>query len=95
MGIFKVRQNKKFGYTPRYYKGEGNPYEMKHKFDDFRSATGNVKGLKAKFNNAINDYKHNPDKYGANKRILIIIGILILVFLFFIEFDFSIFFQKR
>jgi len=95
MGIFKVRQNKKFDYTPRYYKGEGNPYEMKRKFDDFRTATGNVKGLKTKFNNAIKDYRHNPDRYGANKRILIIIGILILVFLFIIEFDFSIFFQKR
>lgn len=95
MGIFKVRQNKKFDYTPRYYKGEGNPYAMKHKFDDFRKATGSVKGLKTKFNNAIEDYRHNPDRYGANKRVLIIIGILILVFLFIIEFDFSIFFQKR
>ncbi|HEX9827783.1 MAG TPA: riboflavin synthase subunit beta [Flavobacteriaceae bacterium] len=95
MGIFKVRQNKKFDYTPRYYKGEGNPFEMRHKFDGFRTATGNVKGLKTKFNNAIKDYRHNPDRYGANKRVLIIIGILILVFLFLIDFDFSIFFQKR
>ncbi|MGM5469960.1 riboflavin synthase subunit beta [Flavobacteriaceae bacterium LMO-SS05] len=94
MGIFKTRQNKKFDYTPRYFKGEGNPYEMKHKFDDFRKATGSVKGLKTKFNNAIEDYKHNQDKNGANKRVLIIIGVLILVFFFIIEFDFSIFFQK-
>ena len=95
MGIFKLRQNKKFDYTPRYFKGDGNPYEMKHKFDDFRVATGSVKGLKNKFNNAVEDYKHNPDRYGANKRVLIIIAILILAFLIFIEFDFSIFFQKR
>jgi hypothetical protein len=95
MGIFKLRKNKKFDYTPRYYKGEGNPFEMKHKFDDFRKATGNTKGLKTKFNNAIDDYRHNPDRYGANKRVLIIIGILILVFLFLIDFDISIFFQKR
>jgi len=95
MGIFKLRKNKKFDYTPRYYKGEGNPFEMKHKFDDFRKATGNAKGLKTKFNNAIDDYRHNPDRYGANKRVLIIIGILILVFLFLIDFDISIFFQKR
>jgi len=95
MGIFKVRQNKKFDYTPRYYKGEGNPFEMKHKFDDYRVATGSVKGLKTKFKNAVNDYKHNPDNYGANKRVLIIIGVLILVFLVIIDFDLSIFFQRR
>ena len=95
MGIFKTRQNKKFDYTPRYYKGEGNPYEIKHKFDDFRVATGSVKGLKSKINNAIDDYKHKPDKYGANKRVLIIVLVLILVFLVLIEFDLSIFFQKR
>ena len=95
MGIFKLRKNKKFEYTPRYYKGEGNPFEMKHKFDDFRVATGNVKGIKNKFNNALNDYKHNPDRSGANRRVLIIIGILILLFLVFIDFDLSIFFQKR
>ncbi len=95
MGIFKHRKNKKFDYTPRYYKGEGNPFEMRRKFDDFRVATGNVKGLKSKFKNAINDYRHNTDRYGANKRVLIIIGILILVFLILIDFDLSIFFQER
>lgn len=95
MGIFKLRQNKKFDYTPRYYKGEGNPYEMKHKFDDFRKATGSVKGIKNKLNNAIDDYRHNPDDYGANRRVLVIIGILILIFLIIIGFDFSIFFQNR
>jgi len=95
MGIFKLRQNKKFDYTPRYYKGDGNPYEMKRKFDDFRVATGSVKGLKTKFNNAINDYKHNPDKNGANNRVLVIVAILILVFLVLIDFDLSIFFRER
>jgi len=95
MGIFKLRQNKKFDYSPRYYKGEGNPYQMKHKFDDYRVATGSVKGIKTKFKNAISDYRHNPDRSGANKRVLIIIGILILIFLILIDFDLSIFFQKH
>ena len=38
MGFIKLRKNKKFSYTPRLYddKGEGNPFEIKHKFDDFR-----------------------------------------------------------
>ncbi|MFC4723545.1 riboflavin synthase subunit beta [Geojedonia litorea] len=95
MGIFSTRQNKKFDYTPRYYKGEGNPFAMKHKFDDFRVTAGSNKGLKTKLNNAVDDYKNNPDRHGANKRVLIIIGILILIFLIIIEFDLSIFFQKR
>jgi hypothetical protein len=91
MGIFKTRKNKTYSYTPRHYKGEGNPYEIKHKFDDFRTTVGPNKGLKNKIVSALNDYKHNQDKT-ANKRVLIIIGILILIFLFIIEFDLSIFF---
>ncbi|NNC51181.1 MAG: riboflavin synthase subunit beta [Flaviramulus sp.] len=94
MGIFKLRKNKKFNYTPRYYddKGEGSPYEIKHKFDEFRKTVGSNKGIKSKFNDAIEDYK-NPDN-AANKRILIIIAILVLVFLIIIDFDLSIFFSK-
>lgn len=93
MGIFKTRQNKRFDYQPRFYKGEGNPYEIKHKFDDFRKATGNTKGLKGKVTNALDDYKHNPDTQ-ANRRVLIIIAILVLAFLVFIGFDLSIFFKN-
>lgn len=94
MGILGKRKNKKFEYSPRYYKGEGNPYELKHKFDDFRKTIGNNNGLKTKFVNAIDDYKHTPDKVGANKRVLIIISVLVLIFLFIIDFDLSIFFSK-
>ncbi|TXE09916.1 riboflavin synthase subunit beta [Seonamhaeicola algicola] len=93
MGLLKTRKNKKFSYSPRYYKGEGNPYEIKHKFDEHRTTIGNNNGIKAKFNNALNDYKYNPDKE-ADKRVLIIIGILVLIFLFIIGFDLSIFFSK-
>ena len=92
MGIFKLRKNKKFDYPPRYYKGEGNPYEVKHKFDDFRKSIDN-KGIKTKFLNAMDDYK-SPDK-SVNKRIYIIAGILILIFLLLIEFDLSIFLPNR
>ncbi len=94
MGILKTRKNKKFSYTPRYFddKGEGSPFEIKHKFDDQRTTIGNNSGLKTKLNNALDDYK-NPDKE-ANRRILIIVGVLILVFLFIIDFDLSIFFSK-
>ncbi len=93
MSIFKTRQNKRFDYQPRFYKGEGNPYEIKHKFDDFRKATGDIKGLKGKVNNALDDYTQNPDSQ-ANRRVLIIIAVLVLIFLFIIDFDLSIFFSS-
>lgn len=92
MGIFKQRRNKRYNYTPRFYKGEGSPFELKHKFDDYRRTAAPVKGLKAKFNQAIDDYKYNPDQ-NANKRVLIIVGVLILIFLLIIDFDLSIFYK--
>lgn len=94
MGIVKLRKNKKFSYAPRYFddKGEGSPYAMKHKFDSFRTTIGNNSGLKTKFIKAVNDLKSNPNKE-ANRRTLIIVFILVLIFLFIIEFDLSIFFS--
>lgn len=95
MGLLKTRKNKKFSYTPRYYddKGEGNPFEIKHKFDEYRKTVGANKGLKSKFEDALDDLKNNPDDQ-ANRRIVIIVAILVLVFLFIIDFDLSIFFSK-
>ena len=94
MGIFKVRKNKKYNYTPQHFddKGQGNPYQIKHKFDDFRT-TVNTGGLKSKIKTAWSDLKTNPDRE-ANRRIFYIILILVFLFLLFIEFDLSIFFSK-
>lgn len=94
MALFRLRKNKSYSYTPRHYKGEGNPFEMKHKFEEYRSTVEDNKGLKSKFKSALRDYKSNVDK-AANRRILIIIAILILLFLFIIDFDLSIFFPKK
>ncbi|MBL4891593.1 MAG: hypothetical protein JKX91_07175 [Rhizobiaceae bacterium] len=93
MSIFKLRKNKKFDYTPRYFddKGEGNPFEIKHKFDDYRTTLDNY-SFKAKLNNGLADLKGKKNKE-SNRRILIIIAALILIFLFFIDFDLSIFFS--
>ena len=107
MGIIK-RKNKKFEYKPRYYKGEGNPYAIKHKFDEFRSSTGTNTSLKGKINGAINDlqgeqnilkiddetYQLEESGSNSNKVVLYIIAVLVLVFLFIIDFDLSIFNQK-
>ena len=107
MSIIK-RKNKKFDYKPRYYKGDGNPYEIKHKFDEFRSTTGSSKGLKGKITNAIGElkgektaievdnqvYELDGPERNTNKVVLYIIAVLVLIFLFIIDFDLSIFSKK-
>lgn len=96
MGIFKSRKNKRYSYTPRHFddKGEGNPFEIKHKFDDYRKTVGSNSGLKTKINNAFDELKESPNRE-VNRRILIIVAVLILIFLFIIDFDLSIFFSKK
>jgi len=90
MGLMKLKKNRKFNYKPRYYKGEGSPYELKHKFDDYRTAIHPAKGIKGKLNAALDDYKHNQND-SVNKRVLIIVAVLIFLFLVIIGFDLSIF----
>lgn len=84
------RKNKTFDYTPRYYKTENQPFKIKHKFDEHRVTVGDAKGLKAKFTQAISDFKHNQDAR-ANRWVLIIVIVLVLLFLMIIDFDLSIF----
>lgn len=86
---FLKHTHKKFDYKPRYYKGEGSPFEIKQKFDEFRTTTGN-KNLKEKFTNAFDELKRTENK-GSSKIILIVIAILVLLFLYIIDFDLSIF----
>lgn len=86
MGIIK-RTHKKFEYIPRYYKGKGNPYKIEGKFDEFRTTLGKH-NLKGKINNAIQESKQSK---GVNKTILIIIGILVFISLYILDFDLSIF----
>ena len=91
MGFLK-RTNKKFDYQPRYYKGEGNPFKIEHKLDQFRKTTGKSKGIKGKFSDAFDELK-NPDKT-VNKTTIYIALVLIFVFLYIIDFDLSIFFTS-
>lgn len=94
MRFFKPLQNKSYNYKPRYYKGEGSPYEVKRKFNEFRVNDAKNAGFKQRFVNALTDYKTNPDKK-ANRRVLMIVAILVLIFLYIIDFDLSIFVKQR
>ena len=63
MGVFKLRKNKKFSYTPRFYKANedgSSPFEIKHKFDDQRKTIGS-NGLKSKFTNALDELKRKSN----------------------------------
>ncbi|QCE42096.1 riboflavin synthase subunit beta [Psychroserpens sp. NJDZ02] len=93
MGLLSKRKNKKFDYTPRFYKGEGNPFEIKHKFDEHRTTVGENLNFKQKINNAFDEFKNSPDK-AANRRVLVIIAVLIFLFLLLMGFDLSIFFPN-
>ena len=85
MGFLK-RTHKKFDYKPRFYQGEGNPYEIKHKFDEFRTTTGKNKNLNTKFVTAWDDLRESRGK-GANKTIVVVTVILTFIFLYIIDFD--------
>jgi hypothetical protein len=93
MGRFtKLRKNKKYNYTPRYFddKGEGSPYKIERKLDKFRSTVETPRGLKSKLNQAMSDLSRGGDQH-YKLRILIIIAVLIFIFLYIIDFDLSIF----
>ena len=93
MAFIKQKQNKRYNYKPRFYDGEGSPFEMKHKFDESRSTLDSAGSVKHKFLKALNESRNSADKT-VNKRVLLIIAILILIFLFIIDFDLNIFFPQ-
>ena len=88
MGLFKLKKNKRFNYKPRFYKGVGNPFELKHKFEDQRTTVKN-NNLKKTFKIALKDLKSYDIK--SFKIIIIVSFILLLLFLFIIDFDLTIF----
>ncbi len=90
----KLRKNKEFNYSPRFYddKGEGSPYKIEHKLDRYRSTAHTTRGLKGKINNVLDDVKNKADR-NLKIRLGIIIAILVFIFLYIIDFDLSIFTQ--
>ncbi|MDV7140024.1 riboflavin synthase subunit beta [Maribacter sp. TH_r10] len=99
MGILKkftrISKNRKYDYKPRFYddKGKGNPFKIESKFDKFRSTVDTPRGIKGKFNSAIDDMKTEGDR-NMKMRLIIILAVLILVFLYIIDFDISIFYKR-
>lgn len=92
--ITRLRKNRQFEYNPRFYdsKGKGNPYKIEPKFDQFRSTLHNQRGLKNKISNVLEDSRRKGDR-NVKIRLVIIFAVLILIFLYIIDFDLSIFFS--
>lgn len=88
--FLKLRKNKTFHYTPRYYQGGEHSFRIEHKLDKFRSTAQTTKGLANKFSSALNDLKMTGDKH-TKLRFFSIVAILVVVFLSVIDFDLSIF----
>ncbi len=89
---FIKRTNKKFDYKPRYYKSDkdGSPFKMEGRFDGYRSTLSSNGGLKKRFTTAWDELQESK-KGGYNITIIIIAAVLILLFLWMIDFDLSIF----
>ena len=89
MGLFKLKKNKRFNYEPRFYKGNANPFEIKHKFDEQR-LTIEKTYLKTTLKIALNDFKKRDQK--STYTIFVIAVVLSFIFLWIIDFDLTIFF---
>ena len=90
-GTFKLRKNKRFNYTPRYYEGKevGNVYEIGSRFEKHREGL-NANDFGGHWKEARKANRHRGNRE-VSVRLLIIIAVLIFVFLYFIDFDLSIF----
>ncbi|TDQ29334.1 riboflavin synthase subunit beta [Zeaxanthinibacter enoshimensis] len=96
MGRFtKLRKNKKFDYSPRYFddKGEGSPFKIEHRLDKYRTTVDSPGGIRGRWNQAMSDMKNAGDR-NLKWRFYIILTILILIFLYIIDFDLSIFYTQ-
>jgi len=91
----RLRGNKKFDYSPRYFddKGKGSPFKIEPKFDKYRSTLNTPRGLKGKFGNAMADARRQGDR-NLKVRMVVILAILALIVLYIFDFDLSIFFPK-
>ncbi len=91
MNTFKLPKNKQFNYTPRYYKGkeDEHPFNFDSAFrkdretfsyDNFRGHWKEARGL-----------SRNRKNSAINLTVLIIGLLLLLFFMYIIDFDLSIF----
>lgn len=91
ISLLKLRKNRRYNYTPRYYNGKeaGNPYDFDSKFSKYRD-TYNQNDFGQQWQEARMKMRTASNR-GVSSRLVIIIFVLILIFLYVIDFDLSIF----
>ena len=91
ISLFKLKKNRRYNYTPRYYDGkEGvNPYDFDSKFSKSRD-TFNQNDLGRQWQDVRLKMRTRSNQE-ISPRLVIIILILVLAFLFVIDFDLSLY----
>ena len=89
--LFKLNRNKRYNYTPRYYQGKtiDNLYEFDSKFNKYRE-TFNENDLGKQWQDARLDSRNRSNRK-ITPTLLIIISVLVLICLYILDFDLSIF----
>ena len=91
ISLFKLKKNRRYNYTPRYYDGKDgvNPYDFDSKFSKYRD-TFNQNDFGRQWQDARLKMRTRSNQE-ISSRLVIIILILVLAFLFVIDFDLSLF----
>ena len=94
LNVFKLRKNRRYNYTPRYYKGkeEGNIYDFYSKFAKYRD-TFNSNDFGNQWQEARLQMRNRKNR-SVSLRLLLIILALVLLCLFILDFDLTIFFKE-
>ena len=92
--LFKLRKNRRYNYTPRYYQGkeEGNIYEFDSKFTKARE-TYNKNDFGQHWKDARLQMRNRKNRSVSLRLLIIILG-LVLLSLSILDFDLSIFTSK-
>ncbi|WP_456440676.1 hypothetical protein [Psychroserpens sp.] len=84
-------RNKRFNYTPKHYNGKDDVDTLQYdtKFDAYADSYNKNDFSGQWHENRLKNRTRNNS--GFNRTILVLIGIFVLIFLFIIDFDLSIF----
>ena len=93
--LFNLRKNRRYNYTPRYYKGkdQGNIYDFDSKFSKYRD-TYNSNDFGQQWSEMRTQMRTRKNR-SVSLRLLLIILSLVFVCLYILDFDLSIFMQPN
>ena len=92
ISIFKLKKNRRYNYTPRYFSGkdDSNPYDFDSKFSKYRE-TFNENDFGKQWQEVRLQMRAKKNR-GLSSRLVLIILVLAFLSLYILDFDFSIFF---